>query len=46
MTDPTPRLSETPMPGETTPSAPSETLQPESEEKDKVDDILRLMREG
>ena len=46
MTDPTPGPPETPMPGETTPSAPSETLQPESEEEDEVDDILRLTREG
>ena len=46
MTDPTPGPSKAPMPGETTPSAPSETLQPESEEEDEVDDILRLTREG
>ena len=46
MTDPTPGPSKTPMPGETTPSALSETLQPESEEEDKVDDILYLIRKG
>ena len=34
------------MPGETTLSAPNETLQPESEEENKVDDILCLTREG
>ena len=46
MTDPTPGPSETPMPGETTLSALSETPQLESEEENKVDDILCLMREG
>ena len=34
------------MPGKTTLSAPSETLQPESEEENEVDDILYLTREG
>ena len=46
MTDPTPEPSKTPMLGETTPSALSETLQPESEEENEVDNILHLKREG
>jgi hypothetical protein len=46
MTDPTPGPSETPMLGKTTPSAPSETLQPESEENNEVDNILHLTRKG
>jgi hypothetical protein len=46
MTDPTPGPSETPMPGEFDPSVPSEAPQKDNEEEDKVDEILRLTREG